>query len=207
MNPGERYNDWMLIFTGVLAFFTVILAVATGLLFWVTRKAAIAAKVGADAASKSANAAAAQFVIGNRPKLIVRRIYFRDASTIAYEIANIGGIEAIIQSSKAVCIVDSLPAGDPDVGHPYDLAPQMIHAGSKHEFLHHIVDGEVSVSLGFGTEAVPGNTEPLIYFLGAVTYGDRMGISRRTAFCRRYDFDRKRFLPLDDADSDYEHVD
>lgn len=198
---------WSLIFSGLLVMFTVVLAVSTIFLYKATAKTADAAKASADAAATSAKTAAADFVIGNRPKLVVRRIYFRDETTIAYEVANIGGIEATIQSAKAATVVDRLPSGDPDIGEPYQLAPAMIHAGSKHEFMHMTNDEAFSFAMGFGSAHGDTLQRPSIYFLGSVAYKDRLGISRRTAFCRRYDFERERFMPMEDPDPDYEHVD
>jgi hypothetical protein len=43
----------------------------------------------------------------------------------------------------------------------------------------------------------------MIYILGFVAYADRLGIKRRTAFCRRYDHHRGRFFAVEDPD--YEH--
>jgi hypothetical protein len=192
-------DQLMLAFTGVLALFTVILAISTIALYKVTGKAATAAK-------QSADAAAAQFVATHRPRLIVRRIYFRDASTIAYEVANIGGIEATIQGVKAAVVTGALPRGNPDVGEPYRLAPTTIHAGSKHEFTHPFPD-EIRFDKGFGGEEVVWTVKPDILILGNIAYSDRLGISRRTAFCRRYDFKGERFVPTEQPDPDYEHAD
>lgn len=43
----------------------------------------------------------------------------------------------------------------------------------------------------------------LIYVLGFVAYIDKLGMERRTAFCRQYDHLRRRFFAVEDPD--YEH--
>ena len=44
-----------------------------------------------------------------------------------------------------------------------------------------------------------------VYVMGSVIYRDDIGIQRETRFCRKYDWDAERFLPVNDVD--YENSD
>ena len=169
------------------------------------------AKASADAATESAKLSRADFASTHRPRLIVRRIYFRSASQIAYEVANIGATGAEILGIKQMLCFDKLPAGSPSNEVSTHVGATYIHAGTYFEFIHVITDEKVLEEWGFregwANAKVLGATEPIVYFLGHVAYKDRLGVGRRTAFCRIYDFSAERFMPMPKADQDYEHVD
>lgn len=204
--------------TIAIAGFTFTLWRATDGLFVMARKQAedmrqslSIAKDSADAATESTKLSRADFASTHRPRLIVRRIYFRSDSAIAYEVANIGATGAEILGVKQVLFFDKLPTGGPDDGASTHIGANYIHAGTYFEFIHAITDAKVLAELrfsrGIAIARVPGTNKPIIYFCGHVAYKDHLGVGRRTAFCRIYDFGTERFMPIPNADQDYEHVD
>jgi hypothetical protein len=51
-----------------------------------------------------------------------------------------------------------------------------------------------------------GNKETSdFYFFGYIVFLDNIGIERRIAFCRRYDFKTKRFTAVQDDDYEYSY--
>ena len=200
---------------------TIAIAAFTGTLWWVTlgllnaaeqqksdmRESLGIAKQAADAASDSAKLARADFSSTHRPKLIVRRIYFKSDRMIAYEVANIGAMEAEILSAKSMVCFDKLPVGSPNVGAPTFISAHYVVAGSYFEFVHGITDNKVREQFDFRGVDAHETVKPIIYFLGHIAYNDSLGVSRRTAFYRRYDFYTESFMPVPNADQDYEHAD
>lgn len=69
----------------------------------------------------------------------------------------------------------------------------------------------ISTPLNFASDRLLGGNESdqinsgslFIYVLGFVAYTDELGIMRRTAFCRKYNYGRGRFFAT--KDPDYEH--
>lgn len=203
--------------TVFIAIFTLTLSLATKGLFAMAERQAEdmrvslrIAKDSADAAVESTKLARAEFASTHRPRLIVRRIYFKSDSTVAYEVANIGAAGAEILDAKNMVCFDKLPTGDPNVGVSAFIAADYVHAGTYFEFVHGIADDKVieefSSRKGYAKVGATKAIKPT-YFLGHIAYKDSLGISRRTAFCRVYDFGTERFMPIPNADQDYEHVD
>lgn len=194
-----------LLFNGLIVIFTGVLAASTVLLFHVTKKAANAAEHSAQAALKSA-------VIQNRPRLIVRWIYLtEDDRTVQYEIANVGGDAAHIVALHASCVIGDLPQRAPFSDAPNVSPPLQIDAGQYLKQSKAVLSdddmGELRFQIGFakGSER---DFSGEVYFIGYIIYKDpHIGIAHRTAFCRQYDPNMRRFMWIDKPDPDYEHAD
>lgn len=183
------------------------------------RAATEAAKASADAAKGQAELSQKTLVLTQRPKLIVRNIVvktpgdplrqtapFQPGYSVEgeFEVVNIGGTPATITASG--CSVF------------WDDAPLPMHRPYARNSPTNPVSGNLqpgtSVSGRFmsdtpmdqqATAILQASMHWAIYVMGWIEYKDDLGFIRRTAFCRRYDANRRRFFPVDDPD--YEHAD
>ncbi len=153
-----------------------------------------------------------QYFLTHRPKLIVREIdilFVKPTLKLRYVVANTGASEGrIVESHAEIQLVND--------GHIHPLQPT--------EGANPIGDVEIAPSLNvwrecdstfnqFGMFSIahqkndglrgPRRSDPLLLFRGFVIYEDGAKIRRRTAFCRSYDWDRERFITLDDPDYEY----
>mgnify|MGYP001587674871 FL=1 len=211
----------LVLWTFALAVLTGVLALIAGgqlVMFWIqlklmtraTKDAGIAAK----AAKDTATATNAQFHLTHRPRLIVRWIYLIDEKTIQYEVTNVGDMGAEIVAIHAEISLGDLPALGPYTDKLGETVP-LIHAGASREITRVVMgDNEITefqMQLGWNKVIAEGPhaaDAKKIYFLGYISYKDpSIGIGHRTAFCRLYDYRKRRFMPIADADPDYEHAD
>ena len=51
--------------------------------------------------------------------------------------------------------------------------------------------------------SIPPGQNLYTYILGWIEYADELGLTRRTAFCQRYDLSLRRFITVDDPDYEY----
>jgi hypothetical protein len=64
------------------------------------------------------------------------------------------------------------------------------------------LDDSTAQALNVRREIIGAQPKSL-YVLGWIGYTDDLGIYRITAFCRRYDIAKDRFVPVDDLDYEY----
>jgi len=183
------------------------------------RAASEAAKATADAAKAQAELSQKTLVLTQRPKLIVQdvvvktpgnpleqRILFQRGYSVQgeFNVVNVGGSRAIITASTC-CVF-------------WDSAPLPMHLPYATQNPNNRVTGELqpgtSLTGGFmsdkpmdehATEILQASMHWTIYVMGRIEYKDDLGFIRRTAFCRKYDANGRRFFPVDDPD--YEHAD
>ena len=227
IDPNERlanYTFWLMLFTGALVGFG---GLQIRLLFKSDKTArlnvAIARKqmrltgYQADILTKQKEIARIEFIATHRPRLRVRNVVVKPVSVTGFKptvfhpgqfvsgqcyIANSGGSAAHITEAHCDVFITSnpLPMERPYEGQDGNSAIKLtIEAGT-------------SVPLPFQSTSQISSRESedilsggnyRIYVMGWVEYSDDMNIMRRTAFCRKYDFIRRRFYPVDDPD--YEH--
>lgn len=207
----------------LLVFFTLVLAIFTGLLYRSTEKLWTATE-------KSIDLARQEFISAHHPKLIVRRVSLHqnhrgnritgiehasagveyEVTGVEYIVANVGSTRATIIESNATIYVNELYPGivNPGLGAmpPYDDDSQSIgvvafEAGESGPFVEH--SEVITADLLYDTRAESPVTPKRLYFLGYILYKDEIGTVRRTAFCRIYDHGSTRFFAIDDAEYEY----
>ena len=152
-----------------------------------------------------------QFIADKRPKIRVRNIVVRTnggrpffprefVSGQCY-MANVGGTDAKI--TETLCEVfwtnGPLPMERPYEGRDGLKSTAVLAAGQSSP-LSFQSDEPIDV---FTASGIMTGVGAWIYVLGWVEYEDIQGVRRRTAFCRRYDHARGRFVEINDPD--YEH--
>ena len=199
-NDGRSFLD-------PVAIATLAVAMVTGFLAFATYRAAVDTR--------------RALYLAQRPKLRIRNVVVRPVARFGYDptlflpeafvsgqfyIVNVGGTAAqLIEAHSEVYWttpgVHSLPMERPYEGSNPN-APNLTMR---------LQPGE-STPLTFSSDKLLGERESdqitqdgalSIYVLGFVAYKDALGIARRTAFCRKYDYARRRFFAVDDPD--YEH--
>ena len=151
------------------------------------------------------------FILSNRPRLIIRNVSVCDVDAMfhpeptepvggAFFIANIGtSTSRIISVDCGIYRADTLPMVPPftsDGQNPDRLLPP--GKGTKWSFetlLTGVQIGELSGIIDHTAN---------VYVIGRIGYTDDLGTMRSTAFCRKWDNSRGRFLAVDDPD--YEHT-
>jgi hypothetical protein len=182
---------------------------------------ATATKIAADAAKASADLANKEFIASHRPRLRVhsisvekygpeQKVGIGGAQTAlripprpldgSLYVTNVGDSAATIVDSY--CSFYSLPKGLP-MEPPYSgllgnefLAEIRLAAGGT-------TIGKFT-NLFDGTEQSSDMLSGALYVLGWVIYRDDNGTPRRTAFCRWYDPQRRRFAIIEDPDYERE---
>jgi len=150
-----------------------------------------------------------------RPKLrvrnfVVQRIGFADTYFAAnsfisghYLVANVGNAPAYITEThcEVFWTTQPLPMKRPYEGkNPSDPISFTITAGSSRS---RGFQSEDTIPPNVAYDLINNETHNL-YVLGWISYrGYYSKVRHRTAFCRKYDFNRKRFYPVEDTD--YEH--
>ncbi len=187
-----------------------------------TEIAANAARQSADAAKQYAEIASRQLVLTQRPKLIARNIVIEQPDmselTVAQQVtpslyfiwrlvvSNIGGTPATITDAGSWIYAVS---GELPMERPYDRHG----VGNAKVVPDNLSPGEQGVlKIGLAVEDVEGGhdfrsivpRQLHIHVMGWITYADDIGVTRRTSFCRRWDWEEQRFLPVDNPD--YEHA-
>jgi hypothetical protein len=170
------------------------------------------------AATRQAKVSEDTLILTQRPRLIVRNVVvkrsentvpprplFERGSPVSgqFYISNIGGTPARI--IEIGCWVEwytgNFPMERPYEGKDgYRLPTPIILQPSQSTpwtFISERIMGDEANKILFNNEGWG------IIVLGWVAYRDDAGIERRTAFCRRWSVDRKRFMPVEDTD--YQH--
>jgi hypothetical protein len=196
-------DDSTPIYTFLLTIFTGLLVVCNILLWKATKKSADAAKESAELTRKG-------FISTHHPRLRVHSIRLKKLDTIPdftngsspithrinCSIDNIGSSTATITGISIVFkrLNDPLPV--PSYGKPIFIK-KPITCGES-----------ITESCDVGAFVIDNNIERGLndlYFFGYIDYRDNIGTTRRTAFCRRYIRETKRFVKVDDEDYEYSY--
>ncbi|MDP1749795.1 MAG: hypothetical protein Q8L22_10070, partial [Reyranella sp.] len=140
-----------------------------------------------------------EFIAAHRPRMKVREFnHIADGgNAIRWTLSNVGGSKAIIRGVRATTRLtkadDDLPA--PDYSRCEEITTMTAFEPGN-------LDEQVTLRL-------PANwgydSARWLYVFGYVAYGDELGNGFQTAFIRRHDWPRGRFVPVNDPD--YEHED
>ena len=157
-----------------------------------------------------------------RPKLIVRNVvvkrlvnemppkplFQQNMPVIGhFYISNIGGTPAMI--IEVGCWVECskrLPMRRPYEGKDANTVPYLKVLGPSESTPCDFdsVSDKGKVMDSNATMILGGDFGWALYVMGWVQYTDKSNARHRTAFCRKYDISKERFMPVDD--SDYEHA-
>ncbi len=182
----------------------------------------------AKATNRQAEIAQQTLVLTYRPKLIVRNVVMEQPDmrnwTVPQDIktdqlfvwrlyvSNIGGTPATVTETGCwiILVLGELPMERPYEGRSGNTVITGMKVANK------LFPGESgTLHIALLGEQVEGGQDPIkglqgypkqlhIYVMGWVTYVNDIGIVRRTAFCRRYDWARQYFVAVDNLD--YEHA-
>jgi hypothetical protein len=163
-------------------------------------------------------------VLTQRPRIVVRAFYFSEMRGIGgithvsnrieagsfcrgqYYIENCGGTDARIREIYSeVYIAEQLPMMRPYEGKEGSKEEKILRPGTSSFYLFgrsEPLDDSTHQSLVRPREAI-GSKAKSFYVLGWIGYTDDLGIYRMTAFCRRFEMSKDRFVPVDDADYEY----
>jgi hypothetical protein len=188
----QTYNGAVTAFATVwIAIFTIVLALVTGRQARLTRQAIDLSRE--------------EFISTHRPQLVVRqflvdpvlegntiKIHFAVVNSGSTEaIPNLGACEIALWNGKSYEApgVDSVvkPLGIPPIA-----AGQRVSFHSESKFV--VAAGQLKAILA---------DELAISILGEITYRDRRGVQRRTAFRRNYDRSIDKFIPSPYPDDEY----
>jgi hypothetical protein len=193
----------------------LISAFATAVIAWFTINLVNATKTQAGLTRESIDLSREQIVALHRPKMRIRNIVVRPSNNFfstpfapnelvhgQFYMANVGGTVAHIKEALYEVFSTNLPL---PMERPYEgknglsFQDLTIAAGSSSP-LPFASDRPLSQDESHG---ILTNGSWQIYVMGWVEYEDDRRTRRRTAFCRKYDYARRRFYPVDDKD--YEH--
>jgi hypothetical protein len=154
-----------------------------------------------------------------RPRILVRAFYFSKSSGVGglysapsgieegslcdgqFYIQNCRGTDARIREIFSdVYIANTLPMKRPYEGREGSKEEKTLMPGTSTFYLFvraEPLDSQTRLDL------TAGGPERNLYVLGWIGYTDDLGIYRITAFCRRYDTRKRRFIPVDDADYEF----
>lgn len=209
-------------FAGVVAVFTVVLAVSTAGLWTATLIVGARQREDmqrlASATRRSANATRDMAAAMARPKIRIRNVVVRAPR----ELGNAGYAFFPNQFVSGQLYIVNIGATRARV---FEIHCRVFWPGAGVMTLPMERPYEGEEPMQFRVELIPGQSEPIsfssysmlgeqesdqvlrgarnIYVLGNVAYQDDSGVIRRTAFCRKYDHARGRFFAVDDPD--YEH--
>ena len=198
----SRREDSMATYTLLLTIFTGLLVFCNFLLWLPTKKSA-------DIAKKSIELIKQEFVATHRPKLRVHSIFLKKIDPppkliggsnkdhqLYYSVSNIGESPATITKKSMVFKRLKHPLPIPSYSDP-NLSKKTIACGES-------ISGSLSVEHFLISQAEERELDDL-YFFGYIDYLDNIGTTRRTAFCRRYIHETKRFTKVDDEDYEYSY--
>jgi hypothetical protein len=200
---------------------TVCIAFFTGTLWWSTTKMQ-------EATEATLKQLEREYVSTHRPRLRVRNVAFVEAikptteplhDTIEYQVVNIGETEARVIQSNVTIWTYSQPDWFASWTPRYDASGNdamgqfTLENGRSRELTRLGGDRLVNrleslqlslkaLKIGSG-DWLKASTTP-IFFYGYIRYEDSDGRQRRTAFYRRYDPEKRRFVIIDDPDYEYE---
>ena len=189
------------LFSGLLVLFTGCLVICNILLWIATKKSADAAKESVELVQKA-------FIATHRPKLRVHSIYLKKINPppekvvngsyityrLNYSIDNIGGSHTTITKESLTFKRLNQPLPIPLYAVPL-LIKKTIACGES-----------IIESFNVEESLICSNKERGLndlYFFGHIDYLDNIGTTRRTAFCRRYSRETKRFVKVEDEDYEY----
>lgn len=169
----------------------------------------------AKAAEESARAARNGIILAYRPRLTIRGIQLADLGSILtndkptkikYVVANNGGTEATVTQSNVTAnrFEGQLPEIPPYSDERSTLGTFALGAGEYQERTFEMDSAEgivFRVNESLMQDGVRMTKH--FYFFGFIEYRDSLSIPRRTAFCRRYDMETKRFVATDDPEYEY----
>lgn len=179
------------------------------------KAAADAAKVSADASTQAAALARRQADLAyqslnmtHRARLTIRNVTIDLSLATSIKggklwVTNVGYTPAMILKTYATWIIDDqLPMENPAIAavvgeHPID---RTLNSG---EILQLDLPETAELDLS-GFRALRRPSGKSIYLVGVVKYRDNLTNLRRTFFCRRFDPELKRFVPVEDPDYNYE---
>lgn len=191
----EYHRDWWGP-EAFLVYVTVPLMVFTGFLFKSTRDLARDARRSSASALKMARE---EYIASHRPRMRVREFKMigpGDGNAIRWTLSNVGGSNAVIRGVRAgiqyAVNNEDLPAPS------YDRCQELT---TMQRFAPGNLDEQVTLPLHLkGADAARW-----LYVFGYVAYADELGNGFLTAFIRKYDWPRGRFVAANDPD--YEHED
>jgi hypothetical protein len=207
-----KATDWLLaLFTGLLWWATWGLRSSTDKLWQVAKTQLTDARIAAEAARDSAKAAVdgntlnrEMFIATHRPRVILRDAYcvnneIGDPIQVFYTIANIGETKArVVQSSLNVAFVTGAAFGAEVVptliADRNDIGPVTLEAGQQLEDQSFVSTRRWDAE--DGTRHTFTDTFIGVFFRGHILYEDDRGVSRHTAFYRKYDLKTSRFYAL-----------
>ena len=216
-HPGTKSTDGSKgtepkekVLLGITDFFNFLLVVFTGALVICNIKLWKAAKKSADAAKESIELVKQGFFATHRPKLRVHSIWLRkldstpdfinDSKPIMHQvvcsISNTGKTTATIRRMSIKFERLNKPLPVPSYSNP-NVIEQTIASGDT-----------VTKSCDVGAFVVDCSIDREVndlYFFGYIDYRDDIGTIRRTAFCRLYNRETKRFTKVDDEDYEYSY--
>ena len=158
-------------------------------------------------------------VLTQRPKIVVRNLYFSEPRAVGgvyqvpkeieagsfctgqFYIVNLGGTQATTQEIySTVFLAQSLPMKRPYEGLEVSTEKKTFQPGQSVPYLFGL-----KTPLDEATVKQIFTYQIYLYVLGWIGYTDDLGIWRITAFCRQYDTTVNRFVPVDNRD--YENSD
>lgn len=206
-HPG---TIWHWIAGDAAGFFTAVLCVVTGILAWftyalyrTTANLAVKTMEASDASIKVAVEAAAlaraEFIASHRPRMTVREFSYTDSSredSIRWTLANVGGSKAIIRDVRARILLAMDDVELPPVD--YSRCEEVITMAA---FEPGGLDSQVTLRFmpNFRHDGAKS-----LYVFGHILYADEMERGFQTAFIRRYERSRDRFVTVNDPDYDHE---
>ena len=159
-----------------------------------------------------------------RPKLIVRNVvlksplkepppgpdpWFYNGARLSgqFYVVNVGGTPATITESGCWVVwkINKLPLAELPMQRPYE------GENGNNPVVAVLNPGESAPGIFQSDDFMGGEIDPIrkglwsLYVMGWVEYTDERKVKRRTAFCRKYDADRRRFFAVEN-DLDYEHA-
>jgi hypothetical protein len=154
----------------------------------------------ASATRRQVQLAREDFIATNRPLLRVRRFQHSRGSaaddgriSVTFTIANVGNSDAVlIESRGGIALVPPsvvpMPVYD---GLPPVIEPRVFAPGTSDN--------------GFILDRPDKQRGVMLRAYGFLSYSDRIGNIRTTAFCRQFNSGKHRFEIVDDPDSEYEN--
>jgi hypothetical protein len=186
----------------ITALATVIIAVFTGTLWFSTNKQARLTRESIDLARD-------EFISTHKPKIVIREPRLGESqanpvgdkfSIVTYTVENCGNSDAEIVNAaiEASC---AIPMG-------YPVQTQLTEQSRDIEPITIVPGGYVQLvyksNLPAGTSLFPeSNGDTCLYFYGKISFKDRIGTIRITAFCRRFNVHRNRFCLIPDCEDEY----
>lgn len=162
------------------------------------------AKAVAEAAKASADFAKSEFFASHRPRLLIRRISFemhgRTPVSLKYTVHNVGDADGTIAAISGYLWLPNEGESLAAISYAAPMAADIqIESGGSRPLSIEIaqVNDDIGAFFGFGRGA-------RIVFVGYMSYTDRAGITRQTAFLREYNHDTKLFSAIDHPDYEYQ---